>query len=154
MGEINILLLIGIGFGLVYGVLLQKGDFCFVSAFRDWFAFRHNRALQGVILAVVVILLGWSVFLAAGLAPLERLWLPPVGGSALIGGIVFGIGIYVAGACASGTLYRCVMVYAYFWLVFLGMKVGYLVYAVLHEPFFLLYYFEPLAISGPVTLYN
>ena len=154
MGGIDNLLLMGVGFGLVYGVLLQKGDFCFVSAFRDWFAFKHNRVLQGVILAVLVILFGWSLILAAGLAPLDRLWLPPVGGSALIGGIVFGVGMYVAGACASGTLYRCGMGYAYFWLVFLGMKVGYLFYAVLHEPFFVPYYFEPLAVSGPITLYN
>jgi len=148
------LLFIGIGLGLIYGVLLQKGDFCFVSAFRDWFAFKHNRVLQGIIFAVLVILFGWSLILAVDLAPLDRLWLPPVGGSAIIGGIVFGAGMYVAGACASGTLYRCGMGYAYFWLVFLGMKVGYLIYAVLHEPFFVPYYFEPLAISGPVTLYE
>ncbi len=154
MGGIDSLLLMGAGFGLVYGVLLQKGDFCFVSAFRDWFAFKHNRVLQGVILAVLVILFGWSLILAAGLAPLDRLWLPPVGGTALIGGIVFGVGMYVAGACASGTLYRCGMGYAYFWLVFLGMKGGYLFYAALHEPFFVPYYFEPLAVSGPITLYN
>lgn len=37
------LLLMGALFGLGYGVLLQKGDFCFVSSFRDWFAFKHNR---------------------------------------------------------------------------------------------------------------
>ena len=148
------LLFIGIGLGLIYGVLLQKGDFCFVSAFRDWFAFRHNRVLQGIIFAVLVIILGWSLLLTTGLAPLDRFWLPPVGGSAIIGGIVFGVGMYVAGACASGTLYRCGMGYAYFWLVFLGMKVGYLFYAVLHEPFFVPYYFEPLAVSGPVTLYE
>jgi len=151
---IDNLLIMGAGFGLVYGVLLQKGDFCFVSAFRDWFAFKHNRVLQGVILAVLVIILGWSLILAAGLAPLDRLWLPPVGGTSLIGGIVFGVGMYVAGACASGTLYRCGMGYSYFWLVFLGMKAGYLLYAFLHEPFFVPYYFEPLEISGPITLYN
>ncbi len=148
------LLLMGALFGLSYGVLLQKGDFCFVSSFRDWFAFKHNRVLQGVILAVLVALTGWSLSLAAGWAPMERLWLPPVGFSALIGGVVFGVGMYVAGACASGTLYRCGMGYAYFWLVFLGMKIGYLVYAYLHEPFFLPYYFEQLSISGPITLYS
>jgi len=43
---IDNLLIIGAGFGLAYGVLLQKGDFCFVSAFRDWFALKHNRVLQ------------------------------------------------------------------------------------------------------------
>ena len=98
MGGIDNLLLMGAGFGLVYGVLLQKGDFCFVSAFREWFAVKHNRVLQGVILAVLVILFGWALILAAGPAPLDSLWPPPVGGSALIGGLVFMIGLSVDGA--------------------------------------------------------
>ena len=47
----------------------------------------------------------------------------------LIGGILFGLGMALAGGCASGTLYRMGEGYLSLWVAFLGMLAGYAVIA-------------------------
>jgi len=52
-----------------------------------------------------------------------------VGLGSLFGGFVFGLGMTLAGGCASGTLYRAGQGYLQFWLVLLFMFVGYVLFA-------------------------
>ena len=148
------LLVLGAAFGLVYGFLLQRGDFCFTSAFRDLYAFRHTRVLQGILVAVVVTTLGWGLAMTAGWATPDRLWVPPVGWNSLLGGFLFGVAMYIAGGCASGTLYRAGMGYGQFWLTLAGMGAGYYAFLRLFPDVLAPHFFEPLAITGPVTLYR
>lgn len=147
------LLVLGGVFGFIYGFLLQKGDFCFVSAFRDWFSFRHSRVAQGVVALVLTALLGWAVVMAMGWAPVGRLWVAPVGWHSLLGGALFGIGMAVAGGCASGTLYRCGMGYVQFWVVLAAMGLGYFAFALVF-PGLGPVLAGPLRVTGPVTLYG
>ena len=149
-----VLLGLGAAFGLVYGFLLQRGDFCFTSAFRDLYAFRHTRVLQGIVTAVAVTTLGWGLALSAGWATPDRLWVPPVGWNSLLGGFLFGIAMYIAGGCASGTLYRAGMGYGQFWITLLGMGAGYYAFLRLFPDVLQPYFFKPLQITGPVTLYR
>lgn len=146
------LLVLGLLFGVAYGFLFQKGDLCFVAAFRDLYAFRDTRVLRGIVPAVWIALLGWAVLLQTGLAPASRLWVPPAGVSSLLGGVLFGIGMYVAGSCASGTLYRAGMGYVHFWIVFAAMGTGYLTFAALYEPY-LAPVLQRLTPLSPATLY-
>jgi len=148
------LLLLGAGFGFAYGFLLQKGDFCFVSAFRDWFSFRYTAVARGILVMVLTALVGWSLAVSLGWAPLDRLWVPAVGWNSLLGGVLFGLGMAVAGGCASGTLYRCGMGYVQFWITLAAMGLGYFTFAWLYDPWLLRYVLEPLRLSGPVTLYR
>ncbi|EKP95763.1 YeeE/YedE family protein [Thermaerobacter subterraneus] len=149
-----VFLLLGAAFGLAYGFLLQRGDFCFTSAFRDLYAFRHTRVLQGIVTAVAVTTLGWGIALSAGWATPDRLWVPPVGWNSLLGGFLFGIAMYVAGGCASGTLYRAGMGYGQFWITLLGMGAGYYAFLRLFPTVLQPHFFKPLQIAGPVTLYR
>src|SRR5207245_9262769 len=142
-------LVFSIPIGLGFGVFLQKGRFCFTSAFRDFFAYEGTRVLNGVLAGILTMAGGVSLAYYLG-APADRFWLPSFGVSSVIGGFVFGAGMVLAGGCASGTLYRAAQGYLHFWLVLGFTVVGYLSFAALFEPVFLPFYFEPLQLfSGP-----
>ncbi|SDY11098.1 YeeE/YedE family protein [Halobellus clavatus] len=142
--------LVSIGVGLAFGVLLQKARFCFVSAFRDFVAFKDTRVLKGVIAGVIVMTLFWS--LQATLGFFRGFWTPPWGLASLFGGFVFGIGMTMAGGCASGTLYRAGQGYVQFWITLLFMGVGYVAFAYAF-PTLRSVYFEPLRFGSGATLY-
>ena len=139
-----------VGIGLAFGVLLQKSRFCFVSAFRDFIAFKDTRVLKGVLAGVVVMTLFWSV--QATLGYFRGFWTPPWGLASLFGGFVFGVGMTMAGGCASGTLYRAGQGYVQFWITLLFMGVGYVVFAYAF-PTLRSVYFEPLRFGEGTTLY-
>ncbi|MFB6251440.1 MAG: YeeE/YedE family protein [Halobellus sp.] len=142
--------LVSIGVGLAFGVLLQKARFCFVSAFRDFVAFKDTRVLRGVIAGVIVMTLFWS--LQATLGFFRGFWTPPWGLASLFGGFVFGVGMTMAGGCASGTLYRAGQGYVQFWITLLFMGVGYVAFAYAF-PTLRSVYFEPLRFGEGATLY-
>ncbi len=99
-----IYLIVYIWFGFAYGIMLQYGRFCFASAFRDLFAVGVPRMFVGIMIAMIAFSLV-SVFLAA--TKMETFHPGPLGIHETIGGIIFGVGMVLAGGCASGTLYKC-----------------------------------------------
>lgn len=136
--------------GLAFGVFLQKARFCFVSAFRDFVAFKDTRVLKGVLAGVFVLLIFWSVQATFGF--FRGFWTPAWGLGSLIGGIVFGVGMTMAGGCASGTLYRAGQGYIQFWIVLVFMFVGYILFAFTF-PVFEVHYFGRLNPFEGTTLY-
>lgn len=145
-GYIAVSLLVGLGFG----VLLQKSRFCFVSAIRDFVAFKDTRVLKGVLAGVLVLVLFWSVQATTGY--FRGFWTPAWGLGSFIGGLVFGLGMTFAGGCASGTLYRAGQGYVQFWIVLVFMFVGYILFA-LTFPVFEVHYFARLNPFEGTTLY-
>ncbi|MFC6872290.1 YeeE/YedE family protein [Halobellus marinus] len=141
---------LSVGVGLAFGILLQKARFCFVSAFRDFVAFKDTRVLKGVIAGVLVMTLFWSA--QATLGYFRGFWTPAWGLASLFGGFVFGIGMTMAGGCASGTLYRAGQGYVQFWITLLFMGVGYVLFAYAF-PTLRSVYFEPLRFGEGATLY-
>ncbi|ULL15188.1 YeeE/YedE family protein [Paenibacillus sp. H1-7] len=121
-------------FGFLYGFLLQKADFCFVASIRDWISVKDNRILNGVLVLIATALLGWGLVLTLGIKQVSDVWTVPLGGANLLGGILFGIGMTIAGGCGSGTLYRCGMGYVQFWIVLLFAIAGNLLFAFLYDP--------------------
>jgi len=132
-----------IGFG--FGVFLEKGRFCFVSAFRDFVAYRDSRVMKGVLAGVIVMTLGVASAYWLG-TPKEHFWVPAFGLSGLIGGFVFGVGMTWAGGCASGSLYRAGEGYVHFWITIAAMAASYVVFGALFDSVFLPYYFQPLLV--------
>lgn len=131
-------------FGLVYGILLQKADFCFVASVRDFVSVKDSRVGKGVLILLATVLIGWGFVLTVGLATVDDIWKTPIGLSNFIGGVLFGIGMTIAGSCASGTLYRSGMGYIHFWIVLAFMIIGNLLFALIYDPWAIDYYFEPL----------
>jgi uncharacterized membrane protein YedE/YeeE len=101
--EYYVYLSVYIWFGLIYGMCLQYGRFCFSSAFRDLFAVGVPRMFVGVMIAIVL----FGVIAAAVTASGLSLFHPaPTSAHSIIAGLVFGIGMVLAGGCASGSLYK------------------------------------------------
>jgi uncharacterized membrane protein YedE/YeeE len=90
-------------FGFIYGMCLQYGRFCFSSAFRDLFAVGVPRMLVGIVIATVLFGLTASFVTTAGMSAFHS---APFGIHSVIAGTVFGVGMVIAGGCASSSLYK------------------------------------------------
>lgn len=90
-------------FGLAFGFVLQRAGFCFTASFRDLFTSGDGRLARGVVIAIAVAMLGFAILGATGL---RKPLVLPVGWHTLAGGYLFGVGMVIAGGCASGTLFR------------------------------------------------
>ncbi len=116
--------------GLGFGVALQRSRFCFTAAFRDLFQFRSGRTMKGVIvgMAVATVAFGLHMFNLLpdpGLGPVApQAHATPLGPALLVGGILFGIGMVVAGGCVSGSLYRIGEGYVASWVSLGGLLGG------------------------------
>ena len=98
------LLFTGLGLGIVFGFALQRGRFCMNSAFRDIVVLKDYDLLKAVGVALLVSMVGFELLAMAGvitLNPKPLLW-----GANILGGLIFGIGMVLAGGCASGVTYR------------------------------------------------
>jgi uncharacterized protein len=94
----------GLFVGLLFGFVLQRGRFCMNSAFRDAILLKDNVLLKTVFVALLVELIGFAIMDGAGaitINPKPFWW-----GANLLGSFLFGIGMVLAGGCASGITYR------------------------------------------------
>lgn len=105
------------------GVVIERSQFCMASAFRDFFLFRHTSMLKAIIVALGVTSTGFLIFSNIGLI-VDYPYIVSVGLNTAIGGTLFGIGMVLAGGCASGTLYRVGEGYTTSMVALAGMLVG------------------------------
>lgn len=96
-------LVVYIWFGFAYGMMLQYGRFCFASASRDLFAAKVPRMAVGVMMALMFFSIVQAVLSATNMSTFHP---APFGIHTLISGLIFGLGMVLAGGCASGTLYK------------------------------------------------
>ena len=116
--------------GMVAGFALQRSRFCFASAFRDLFLFGQSRILNGILVGLAITTLGFALlmydevpFPQFGALPAEAHVLP-VGLSTVFGGVLFGVGMVMAGGCSSGSLYRVGEGYVASGVAVMGMILG------------------------------
>lgn len=120
-------------FGLAFGFVLQRGRFCFASAFRDLFLLGHGRNMKGVLVGLAVASVGFAIMMARQIPNAESGFFPPtanvlpVGAHTALGGILFGVGMVLAGGCVSGSLYRMAEGYVGSWVAFASVAVGLLI---------------------------
>jgi uncharacterized membrane protein YedE/YeeE len=109
--------LTAVALGLALGFVLQRGRFCLNSAFRDIIFVKDLTFFRAYLLCVVVAVIGTNLLEDFGLfkafdqetgtyvqVELMRQSLVPVAN--IVGGFLFGMGIVLAGGCASGIVYR------------------------------------------------
>jgi uncharacterized membrane protein YedE/YeeE len=124
--EFGIFAVLGIGFG----VALQRSRFCFTAAFRDLFQFRSGRTMKGVIVGMAVATAGFGMRMYTllpnpSLGPVApEAHATPLSVALVAGGLLFGIGMVVAGGCVSGSLYRMAEGYVASWVSFGGLLGG------------------------------
>ena len=109
-------MLCGIGFGL----LIERAQICFTSAFRDLWITGRTHMAKAIILGMAVSAIGIFSYVQLGVAP-KILWAGP---NAVIGGLLFGFGIVLAGGCETGWMYRAVEGQIHYWWVGLGNIIG------------------------------
>ncbi len=96
--------LTAIPIGVLFGFFLQKGDLCGSSAFSEVVLARDWRKVWGLWVAIVVSMIGIAIGDVLGWVQLNPK--PFVWASVMVGGVVFGIGMVLAGGCVSGCLYK------------------------------------------------
>ncbi len=113
-------------FGLAFGVVIQRSRFCFTSAFRDLFLLGDGRLAKGLIAGLFVGTLGFTLIMYKASPDASKIVgnVYPTGWHTLLGGLLFGTGMVLAGGCASGTLYRMGEGYVAQWIALIGMLVG------------------------------
>ena len=122
-------------FGLAFGFVLQRGRFCFASAFRDIFLLGHARNMRGVLMGLAVGAVGFGLVMSRQV-PLTSLGIYPPSANVLplgvhtaLGGLLFGVGMVLAGGCVSGSIYRMGEGYVASWVAFAGIMGGLLLSA-------------------------
>jgi len=115
-------LISGVLLGTALGWTLQKGGFCMNSAFRSILFEKDKSLLRAWILVLVinipvVTLLSQVGFLTPQVVPF--FW-PAL----LAGGLLFGVGMVLAGGCVSGTYYRAGRGMVGSWVALVGFLLG------------------------------
>ncbi|OBU11229.1 YeeE/YedE family protein [Morganella psychrotolerans] len=94
----------GLFIGMLFGGLLQSGQFCFVSGFRNIVYQKNPRFLTALLIAVSIQATGFFTLQSMGLLTIPEGTLPVT--ATIIGGFLFGIGMVLAGCCGSGAWFR------------------------------------------------
>lgn len=95
-------------FGVIAGFTLQRSRFCFTASLRDPVLTGGTSLTKAVVIAIAIATVGFSSiqFEAASKGAAVPGNISPVGVHVAVGAILFGIGMVIAGGCASGTLMR------------------------------------------------
>lgn len=94
----------GLLVGILFGILLQRSRLCFNSAIRDVKMTKDNYLMKMAILAILVETIGFQLAAQFGWIKLSPIAFIPL--AQIIGGFLFGMGMVLAGGCASGITYR------------------------------------------------
>jgi hypothetical protein len=93
-------------FGVLLGMILQRSRFCLVRAFREPFLTGDSEMTRAAALSLMVSLIGFAVLKATDLRSMNAFVFPAFWQGSLFGGIVFGIGMVLAGGCGAGSIWR------------------------------------------------
>ena len=97
-------------FGGCFGFILQKSRFCFTASMRDPCITGSTSVTKAVLIAFAITTIGFTAikygaFITGQTIPGQS-YIAPISLATAVGGILFGVGMVIAGGCASGTLMR------------------------------------------------
>lgn len=116
-------------FGIAFGVIIERAQICFTSAFRDMWITGRTTMARAIVLGMAASAIGIFSYVQLGVAP-KIFWAGP---NAIIGGVMFGFGIVVAGGCETGWMYRAMEGQVHYWWVGVGNIAGATVLAALWD---------------------
>ena len=93
-------------FGVAFGMVFQRSRFCLVRAFREPFMTGDGEHTRAAALAVVLSTLGFAILKFTDLKDKSEWVFASAGVGALAGGLVFGVGMTLAGGCGAGSIWR------------------------------------------------
>ncbi|MCK4794766.1 MAG: YeeE/YedE family protein, partial [Desulfobacteraceae bacterium] len=89
--------------GITCGMLFARYQFCFAAAVRNLISFRRKDKIIIFLILIIASAVFFNFLIGIGLLKETVKALMPM---TFFGGILFGIGMVMAGGCAAGTLYR------------------------------------------------
>ncbi|MFA6808976.1 MAG: YeeE/YedE thiosulfate transporter family protein [Eubacteriales bacterium] len=114
-------------FGIAFGVVLQKSRFCFTASLRDPILTGSTSLTRAVLIAFMVATVGFGAIqfkaMLAGATTVPGN-IAPAGLHTIIGAVMFGIGMVIAGGCASGTLMRVGEGFMQQWIAIIFFVIG------------------------------
>ncbi|WP_298358752.1 YeeE/YedE family protein [Rhodoblastus sp.] len=100
----------GLLIGALFGAIVQTTNFCTMGSLSDMAAFGDSRRFRAWVLAAGLAILGAQILAFEGVAPLTKsmyLAAPRLNWAGnVLGGLFFGVGMALAGGCASRNLVR------------------------------------------------
>jgi uncharacterized membrane protein YedE/YeeE len=93
-------------FGAAFGIVLQRSRFCLVRAFREPFMSGESEHARAAATALVLALIGFAILKATDLKDATEWVFPSFWWGAFLGGILFGVGMVIAGGCGAGSIWR------------------------------------------------
>ncbi|MBW2406315.1 MAG: YeeE/YedE family protein [Deltaproteobacteria bacterium] len=92
--------------GVAFGFIIQRTRFCFVRGFREPFMTGESEVPRAIAISIIISVLGFAALKWTGVRG-ENVYVSQAfwfGG--LVGGVIFGFGMVVAGGCGSGAVWR------------------------------------------------
>lgn len=106
--------------GAVLGVVSQRSRVCFVRAFREPFLTGETSHTRAMLLGLLVSILGFALVKFVIFEKVDEFVRPTFWLGSLTGGIIFGVGMVIAGGCGGGTIWRVGEGHVKLWLALIG----------------------------------
>ena len=111
-------------FGVAFGIIFQRSRFCLVRAFREPFMTGEAGHTRAAALALVVSMVGFSILKLTDLKDAKDWVFPAFWTGGLFGGLLFGIGMVLAGGCGAGSIWRAGEGHVKLWVAVAFFAVG------------------------------
>jgi len=107
--------------GLFIGIVLQRSRWCIVRALREPFMTGDAEPAVAIIAGLIIGLLGFTVIKIMGIGSeasmvAANFWMP-----AILGGVIFGFGMTIAGGCTVGSSWRAGEGHVKLWFALIGI---------------------------------
>lgn len=117
--------------GILLGIVLRYSRFCFAAAFRDPFLIQNTRLMRALLLSLMISSVGFAIIQyrylqrhpGADYTEIPGIF-NSVGIHTMIGAFFFGVGMVLAGGCASSVLMRIGEGHILPWATLLGFFAG------------------------------
>ncbi|QPB07824.1 hypothetical protein PLKLOBMN_00253 [Staphylococcus phage PhiSepi-HH3] len=84
---------------------MQRTRFCLAGGFRDMYVQKSNKMFYALLIAITVQSIGLLILKHLNIIEVPAETFPVIG--TILGSFIFGIGIVLAGGCATGTWWNC-----------------------------------------------
>jgi uncharacterized membrane protein YedE/YeeE len=128
-----LIMIICLVLGYLAGIIMHRSDYCLAGMFRDLFLFKRTFMLRTLVLLVVSSMILFEAARQIGILPLypfPLLYSPTPAN--IVGGMLFGLGMVLAGGCVVGTLYKMGAGSILSTVTFAGLILGSFFYAEIH----------------------
>ena len=111
-------------FGVAFGLVFQRSRFCLVRAFREPFMTGEAEHTRAAALALTLSMIGFAILKAMDLKDATDWVFAGFWTGGLVGGLLFGLGMVLAGGCGAGSIWRAGEGHVKLWVAVVFFAVG------------------------------